>query len=60
MNFELSEDQNEIKATARDLLTTRFKPERLRELATAAGAELDPPLDDLVHAPRPSTPFFGW
>ncbi len=34
--------------------------ERLRELATAAGAELDPPLDDLVHAPRPSTPFFGW
>ena len=35
MNFELSEDQNEIKATARDLLTTRFKPERLRELAEA-------------------------
>ena len=33
MNFELSEDQNEIKATARDLLTPRFKPERLRELA---------------------------
>ena len=35
MNFELSQDQNEIKATARDLLTTRFKPERLRELAEA-------------------------
>lgn len=34
--------------------------ERLRELATAAGATLDPPLDDLTHPPRPSTPFFGW
>lgn len=35
MNFELSEDQKEIKTTARDLLTARFRPERLRELAEA-------------------------
>lgn len=33
--------------------------ERLRDLATAAGAALDPPLEERVAAPRPRTPFFG-
>ena len=34
--------------------------DRLRELAEAAGASLDPPLEGLHHPPRPATPFFGW
>jgi len=34
--------------------------DRLRELAEAAGATLDPPLDGLHRAPRPATVFFGW
>lgn len=34
--------------------------ERLRELATGAGAELGPELDDAQRPPRPTTPFFGW
>lgn len=33
--------------------------ERLRELATAAGASLDPPLAERTPPPRPRTPFFG-
>ncbi len=33
MNFEFDEDQQTIKRTARDLLASRLKPERLRELA---------------------------
>ena len=34
--------------------------ERLRELATRAGATLDEPLEERRRPPRPSTPFFGW
>lgn len=34
--------------------------DRLRELAEAAGAALDPPLDGPHQPPRPATPFFGW
>lgn len=33
--------------------------ERLLELAAAAGATLDEPLDDRVPPPRPRTPLFG-
>ena len=33
--------------------------QRLRELAAAAGATLDEPLEERVPAPRPSTPLFG-
>jgi alkylation response protein AidB-like acyl-CoA dehydrogenase len=33
MNFDFSDDQQAIKRTASDLLTSRFKPERVRELA---------------------------
>src|ERR671926_1693578 len=35
MNFDYTDDQNAIKSTARDFLTARFKPEKLRELAEA-------------------------
>jgi alkylation response protein AidB-like acyl-CoA dehydrogenase len=35
MNFDFSDDQQAIKSTAKDLLTDRFKPERVRELAEA-------------------------
>ena len=35
MNFDYTEDQKEIKRTARELLAARVKPERLRELAEA-------------------------
>lgn len=34
--------------------------ERLRELATAAGADLEPPLEEPTKPPRPTTTFFGW
>ena len=37
MNFDLSDTQQEIKSTARDFLTSRFKPEKVRELAEARG-----------------------
>ena len=35
MNFDYNDDQQAIKRTARDLLTQRFKPETVRELAEA-------------------------
>jgi len=35
MNFDFTDDQQAIKRTARDLLTQRFKPETVRELAEA-------------------------
>jgi len=33
MNFDFNDDQQSIKSTAKELLASRFKPERLRELA---------------------------
>jgi alkylation response protein AidB-like acyl-CoA dehydrogenase len=35
VNFDLSDEQREIKDTARDFLGSRFKPEKVRELAEA-------------------------
>ncbi len=35
MNFDFTDDQQSIKATARELLTKRFKADHLRELAEA-------------------------
>jgi alkylation response protein AidB-like acyl-CoA dehydrogenase len=35
MNFDYSDDQQAIRSTARDFLSARFKPEKLRELAEA-------------------------
>src|SRR4051812_32672036 len=36
MNFELTDDQQEIKRTARELLASRATPEKVREAAEAA------------------------
>ncbi|MDQ3571908.1 MAG: acyl-CoA/acyl-ACP dehydrogenase [Actinomycetota bacterium] len=41
MNFSFTDEQQEIKSTARDFLASRFKPEKVRELA-----ESDSPYDD--------------
>jgi alkylation response protein AidB-like acyl-CoA dehydrogenase len=41
MNFDFSDDQHAIKRTARELLSERFKIERVRELAEAGGYEDD-------------------
>jgi alkylation response protein AidB-like acyl-CoA dehydrogenase len=35
MNFDLNDEQQQIKDTAREFLTSRFKPEKVRELAEA-------------------------
>jgi alkylation response protein AidB-like acyl-CoA dehydrogenase len=35
MNFDYTDDQQAIKSTARDFLSARFKPEKLRQLAEA-------------------------
>jgi len=35
MNFDLSDEQREIQSTAKDFLASRFKPEKVRELAEA-------------------------
>src|SRR4051794_41983273 len=35
MNFDFTDDQQAIKSTARDFLSARFKPEKLRQLAEA-------------------------
>ena len=41
MNFDFNDEQREIKSTAHDFLGSRFKPEKVRELA-----ESDNPYDD--------------
>ena len=41
MDFDFNDEQREIKSTARDFLASRFKPEKVRELA-----ESDNPYDD--------------
>ncbi len=36
MDFDFNDEQREIKSTARDFLASRFKPEKVRELAKSA------------------------
>jgi alkylation response protein AidB-like acyl-CoA dehydrogenase len=43
MDFDFNDEQREIKSTARDFLASRFKPEKVRELA-----ESDNPYDDAL------------
>ena len=43
MNFDFDDEQREIKSTAHDFLTSRFKPEVVRELA-----EADSPYDEVL------------
>jgi alkylation response protein AidB-like acyl-CoA dehydrogenase len=44
MNFDFTDDQQAIKSTAREFLASRFKPEKVRELAESG--EYDPGLWD--------------
>jgi alkylation response protein AidB-like acyl-CoA dehydrogenase len=48
MDFGLSDDQREIKRTARDLLGERSRPERVREIAESGGSD-DPLWSELCH-----------
>ena len=41
MDFDFSDEQREIKSTAHEFIASRFKPEKVRELA-----EADSPYDD--------------
>ena len=43
MEFDFSDEQREIKSTAREFLASRFKPEKVRELA-----ESESPYDDAI------------
>jgi alkylation response protein AidB-like acyl-CoA dehydrogenase len=43
MDFDFNDEQREIKSTAREFLASRFKPEKVRELA-----ESDSPYDDAL------------
>ena len=45
MDFDFSDEQREIKSTARDFLAARFKPEKVRELAESGS-----PYDDAICA----------
>ncbi|HEV7847219.1 MAG TPA: acyl-CoA dehydrogenase family protein [Thermoleophilaceae bacterium] len=41
MNFDFTDDQQAIKRTAKEMLASRFKAERVRELAEAGGYDED-------------------
>ncbi|GAC1321554.1 MAG: acyl-CoA dehydrogenase family protein [Thermoleophilaceae bacterium] len=41
MNFDYTDDQQAIKATAKDFLASRYKPERMRALAESASYDDD-------------------
>ena len=43
MDFDFTDEQREIKSTAREFIASRFKPEKVRELA-----ESDSPYDDEI------------
>ncbi len=43
MDFGFNDEQQEIKSTAREFLASRFKPEKVRELA-----ESENPYDDAL------------
>ena len=43
MDFDFNDEQREIKSTAREFIASRFKPEKVRELA-----ESDSPYDDAL------------
>ena len=45
MDFDFTDEQREIKATARDFLASRFRPEKVRELA-----ESESPYDEALSA----------
>ena len=57
MNFDLTEDQREIKRTARDFLAARYTPEKIR--AIALDGQPDPHWDDIVELGWPDVAELG-
>ena len=57
MNFDLTEDQREIKRTARDWLAARYPIARVREIALDGGA--DDTWDEMVELGWPEIADFG-
>jgi alkylation response protein AidB-like acyl-CoA dehydrogenase len=57
MNFDLTEDQLEIKRTARDFLAARYPPETIR--AIALDGRPDPHWDDIVELGWPDVAELG-
>ena len=57
MNFDLTEDQREIKRTARDFLAARYTPEKIR--AIALDGEPDPHWDEIAELGWPDIAEFG-
>ena len=57
MNFDLTEDQREIKRTAREFLASRYTPEKIR--AIALDGEPDPHWDEIVELGWPDIAEYG-
>src|SRR3954470_21313210 len=57
MNFDLTEDQREIKRTAHDFLAARYTPEKIR--AIALDGQADPHWDEIVELGWPDIAEFG-
>ncbi len=57
MNFDLTEDQREIKRTARDFLAARYTPETIR--AIALDGQADPHWDAIVELGWPDVAELG-
>ena len=57
MNFDLTEDQREIKRTARDFLASRYTLEKIR--AIALDGEPDPHWDEIVELGWPDIAEYG-
>ena len=57
MNFDMTEDQREIKRTAHDFLAARYTPEKIR--AIALDGHPDPHWDEIVELGWPDIAEFG-
>ncbi len=57
MNFDLTEDQREIKRTARDFLAARYTPEKIRAIALDGAP--DPHWDEIEELGWPEIAEFG-
>jgi alkylation response protein AidB-like acyl-CoA dehydrogenase len=57
MNFDLTEDQREIKRTAREFLASRYTPEKIRSIAL--DGQPDPHWDEIVELGWPDVMELG-
>ena len=57
MNFDLTEDQREIKRTAHDFLAARYTPEKIRKIAL--DGEPDPHWDEISELGWPDVMELG-